>query len=148
VYDVGADSSVWGSRAQNVKNAFKTAYGSYAKAAFGRDELKPVRVFRCSSCWYLTVPQMSNLPIDNFNGWGVMIVDSLDTMVLMGLDVRSHSVSVPLRAHVQQDELTRAMEHVAGINVSATQQSVHFFETTIRYMGGYVRACQASQMLF
>ncbi|KAH7103528.1 seven-hairpin glycosidase [Auriculariales sp. MPI-PUGE-AT-0066] len=103
-----ADNTTWGQRAQKVKDAFKFAYGAYAKIAFGRDEILP----------------MSNKPTDNFNGWGVSIVDSLDTMVLMG----------------HKEELARAMEHVAAINISATSQSVHFFETTIRYLGGYLAA--------
>jgi len=35
---------------------------------------------------------MSGQAINNFNGWGVTIIDSLDTLVLMGLKV-SHSFS-------------------------------------------------------
>ncbi|KZW03122.1 seven-hairpin glycosidase [Exidia glandulosa HHB12029] len=109
VYDDGS-SGVWGERANEVKKGFLHAYGAYEKVAFGWDEILPE----------------SNKPTTNFNGWGVTIVDSLDTMILMGL------ASTPT--------YTRALEFVAKLNMTSTAQSVHFFETVIRYLGGFLSA--------
>jgi mannosyl-oligosaccharide alpha-1,2-mannosidase len=62
---------------------------------------------------------------DSFNGWGVSIVDALDTLLLMDL----------------RPQFTRAMEHVAAMNFSQTpKERAPFFETTIRYLGGLLSA--------
>ncbi|EJD49376.1 seven-hairpin glycosidase [Auricularia subglabra TFB-10046 SS5] len=99
---------VWGERAREVRDGFLHAYGAYSKVAFGRDEIRPV----------------SNVAVDNFNGWGVSIVDSIDTMVLMGL----------------KNEYEHALAFVARLNLTESRQSVHFFETVIRYLGGFLSA--------
>ncbi|KAH7103529.1 seven-hairpin glycosidase [Auriculariales sp. MPI-PUGE-AT-0066] len=110
---IGAvDNITWDQRAEEVKSAFKFAYSCYAKTAFGSDELLPI----------------ANKTTNSHNGWGTTIVNSIDVMVLMDL----------------KDELASAIEHVAGINISVTStrwsNSIHFLETTIRYMGGYLSA--------
>ncbi|KAH7922317.1 glycoside hydrolase family 47 protein [Leucogyrophana mollusca] len=100
---------VWSDRALQVKNAFLHAYHGYERYAFPRDELRP----------------LTNESIDNFNGWGVTAVDSLDTMLLMGL----------------QEEYKRALPMVQQSNFSLPQNlDVPFFETTIRYLGGLLSA--------
>ncbi|KAL1745201.1 glycoside hydrolase family 47 protein [Schizophyllum fasciatum] len=62
--------SVWDSRAERVKKAFRHAYHGWEQYAAPHDELKPI----------------SNTFQDNFNGWGVTVFDGLDTMILMHLD--------------------------------------------------------------
>lgn len=57
--------------AEAVKAVFREAYGDYKTYAFGHDDLAPV----------------SMGPIDDRNGWGATIVDSLSTMLVMGLTV-------------------------------------------------------------
>ncbi|KAH7930222.1 glycoside hydrolase family 47 protein [Leucogyrophana mollusca] len=102
-------SKVWSDRALQVKNAFLHAYHGYERYAFPHDELKP----------------LTNESINNFNGWGVTAVDSLDTMLLMGL----------------QEEYKRALPMVRQTNFSLPENfDVPFFETTIRYLGGLLSA--------
>ncbi|KDQ51033.1 glycoside hydrolase family 47 protein [Jaapia argillacea MUCL 33604] len=99
----------WARRAQAVKGAFIHAYRGYEKFAFGRDEVMP----------------LTNVPIDNFNGWGVTMVDSLDTMLLMGLT----------------EEFERALPLVEQTTFHLND-TLHapFFETVIRYLGGLLSA--------
>ncbi|CAG8758532.1 8378_t:CDS:1, partial [Acaulospora morrowiae] len=56
-------------RAESIKKAFLHSYNGYRKYAWGHDELRPV----------------SNGTANNFNCWGVTIIDSLDTMIIMNL---------------------------------------------------------------
>ncbi|KAG8215918.1 glycoside hydrolase family 47 protein [Butyriboletus roseoflavus] len=100
---------IWAERAAQVKEAFRHAYRGYEHHAFPHDELLP----------------MSNKNIDNFNGWGVTSVDSLDTMLLMGLE----------------DEYKRALPIITHANFSLPSNThVPFFETVIRYLGGLLAA--------
>ncbi|KAI9573957.1 glycoside hydrolase family 47 protein [Boletus coccyginus] len=100
---------IWADRAAQVRNAFSHAYHGYERYAFPHDELRP----------------LSNRSIDNFNGWGVTAVDSLDTMLLMGL----------------QDEYARAIPMITATNFSLPANTdVPFFETVIRYLGGLLSA--------
>jgi len=103
-----ADVDQWSERANSVKTAFKHAYGAYSRLAWGYDESLPI----------------SKGKKNNFNGWGVSIIDSIDTMVLMGLN----------------DEYNKAVEFAAALNITANSQDVHFFETVIRYLGGHLAA--------
>ncbi|KAJ3516944.1 hypothetical protein NLJ89_g817 [Agrocybe chaxingu] len=102
--------SKWQARADMVKAAFLHAYHGYEKYAAQSDELRPV----------------TNRSINNFNGWGVTVFDSLDTMLLMGL----------------KDEYERGLEIVKNANFSksADHKRVPYFETVIRYLGGLLSA--------
>lgn len=60
----------WQRRADQVKQAFLHAYHGYETHAMPHDEIRP----------------LSNQFKDNFNGWGVTLFDSLDTMILMDLN--------------------------------------------------------------
>ncbi|KAG8844911.1 hypothetical protein FRB96_002800 [Tulasnella sp. 330] len=99
---------LWDGRADEVKAAFKYAYWDYERFAFPHDELDP----------------LTNSSKDNFNGWGVSALDSLDTMVIMGLE----------------DEFRRALVLLQDLNFFKHDQSVPFFETVIRYLGGLLSA--------
>ncbi|KAI6010682.1 glycoside hydrolase family 47 protein [Pisolithus orientalis] len=100
---------IWAERAVQVKNAFLHAYHGYERYAFPHDELTP----------------LSNASTNSFNQWGVTAVDSLDTMLLMGL----------------KDEYERALPMIMNTNFSLpANTAVPFFETVIRYLGGLLSA--------
>ena len=86
-----------------VVEAFKHAWKAYKEHAWGKDELKPVS--RGSNDWF-------NL--------GLTLVDSLDTMWLMGLE----------------EEFYEAAEWVQTKLKIAQDKDVNLFETTIRVLGG------------
>ena len=67
-----------------VREAFKHAWSGYKAAAWGHDELKP----------------LTNGSADPFNGWGATLVDSLDTLWIMGL----------------KEEFEEAVQQVSQIN--------------------------------
>ncbi|KAL1923069.1 uncharacterized protein VTP21DRAFT_9445 [Calcarisporiella thermophila] len=96
-------------RREEVKRAFKHAWSGYRKYAWGHDELRP----------------NTDTPADPRNGWGATILDSLDTLIIMGLD----------------EELKEAREHVANLDWRKTKYPiVQVFETNIRYLGGLLSA--------
>lgn len=90
-----------------IVNAFKHAWKAYKDSAWGKDELKPVS--HTSSTWF-------NL--------GLTLVDSLDTMWLMGLN----------------EEFKEARNWVENEMVVAQNKDVNLFETTIRVLGGLLSA--------
>ncbi|KAF8511343.1 mannosidase [Hysterangium stoloniferum] len=68
---------------------------------------------------------LTNKRRQNFNGWGVSAVDAMDTMLLMG----------------HHDEFRRALKHVSSMTFDIPEPGfAHFFETTIRYLGGLLSA--------
>lgn len=62
------------------------------------------------------------------NGWGAQIIDVLDMLWIMNL----------------KDDFQWAVQHVAGIDWSATSEHVNVFEVTIRYLGGLIAAFDLS----
>ncbi|CCM00756.1 uncharacterized protein FIBRA_02796 [Fibroporia radiculosa] len=106
---------VWQRRTEQVKQAFRHAYAGYERHAMPHDELLP----------------LTNSSKNNFNGWAVTVFDSLDTMILMGLN----------------DEFARALPVVAAADfmpnphvTSKLKNYAPFFETVIRYLGGLLAA--------
>lgn len=62
---------------------------------------------------------------DSFSGWGATLVDSLDALIIMGLD----------------DELDLALDALDQIDFTTTRsKQVNVFEIIIRYMGGFLAA--------
>ncbi|TFK39934.1 seven-hairpin glycosidase [Crucibulum laeve] len=101
--------TVWSERADRVRDAFVHAWSGYSKYAAGYDELMPV----------------TGEPVNNFNGWGVTLFDSLDTMWLMGL----------------HDSFREALGSVAKSTFALKENNyAPFFETVIRYLGGLLSA--------
>jgi mannosyl-oligosaccharide alpha-1,2-mannosidase len=97
-----------------VRDEFKHSWDSYREFAWAQDELRPVTAEGEQS----------------FGGWGATLVDSLDTLWIMGL----------------RDEFHQAVEAVASIDFGKTNlTSVSVFETTIRYLGGLLSAFDMSQ---
>ncbi|KAK4681883.1 hypothetical protein QC764_111480 [Podospora pseudoanserina] len=96
-------------RQEAVKQAAKKSWNAYRKYAWGRDELLPEKL----------------TGKDTFAGWGATLVDSLDTLWIMGLN----------------DEYKEAVQKTATINWDKTTSShCSLFETTIRYLGGLLSA--------
>ncbi|CAE6521388.1 unnamed protein product [Rhizoctonia solani] len=96
--------------AQHVIEVFQSAYQSYKSFAWGHDSLAP----------------LTNNYIDDRNGWGATIVDSLSTMHIMGLE----------------DLFKEGVEFTLNIDFSRskTNSTVSLFESTIRYLGGILSA--------
>ncbi|KAI0918074.1 hypothetical protein AcV5_002851 [Taiwanofungus camphoratus] len=103
----------WSARANAVRNAFLHAYSGYQEYAADADELLP----------------LTDDAVNNFNGWGVTLVDGLDTMWIMGL----------------YDDFYRTMPIFANMTFSLDERSyAPFFETVIRYLGGLLSAYSLS----
>jgi mannosyl-oligosaccharide alpha-1,2-mannosidase len=94
-----------------IVEAFRYAWKAYKKDAWGMDELKPLS--HTGSTWF---------------DLGLTLVDSLDTMWLMGLT----------------DEFNEARDWVANTMVIAKDRDVNVFETTIRILGGLLSAYHLS----
>ncbi|KAJ1311404.1 hypothetical protein OPQ81_009894 [Rhizoctonia solani] len=96
--------------AQHTIDIFKSAYQSYKSFAWGHDSLAP----------------LTSSYIDDRNGWGATIVDSLSTMHVMGLE----------------DLFKEGVEFTLNIDFSKseTDSTVSLFESTIRYIGGILSA--------
>lgn len=99
-------------RQKEVVRAFKHAWKAYKMYAWGKDELKPIS--KGNSEWF-------NL--------GLTLVDSLDTMWLMGLN----------------DEFQEAREWVNKEMNVAQDKDVNLFETTIRVLGGLLSTYHLTQ---
>ncbi|XP_016987331.1 endoplasmic reticulum mannosyl-oligosaccharide 1,2-alpha-mannosidase [Drosophila rhopaloa] len=98
-------------RQSAVVAAFKHSWAGYKKYAWGHDNLKPISQY--SHEWF---------------GLGLTIVDSLDTMYIMGLD----------------DEFKEARDWVENSLRFDTKRDVNLFEVTIRVLGGLLSAYHLS----
>lgn len=99
-------------RREKVKDAMLHAWASYEKYAWGKDELQP----------------QTRDGIDSFGGLGATIVDSLDTLYIMGLEV----------------QFRRAREWIANSLDFNKNIEVSVFETTIRVLGGLLSSFDLS----
>ncbi|KAJ4962716.1 hypothetical protein NE237_022655 [Protea cynaroides] len=100
-------------RREKVKEAMLHAWTSYEKYAWGQDELQP---------------QTMN-GVNSFGGLGATIVDSLDTLFIMGL----------------KEEFQKAREWVANSLDFNKDYEASVFETTIRVVGGLLSAYDLSE---
>ncbi|KAF2200976.1 seven-hairpin glycosidase [Delitschia confertaspora ATCC 74209] len=98
-----------------IKEVFNKSWKGYKEHAWLQDELSPVSgKFR-----------------NPFAHWGATLVDSLDTLWIMGL----------------KEEFEEAVEAVKKIDFTTTVRAdIPLFETTIRYLGGLVAAYDISNM--
>ncbi|KAG5957590.1 hypothetical protein E4U58_005770 [Claviceps cyperi] len=100
-------------RRDQVRNVFIADWQNYRTYAWGRDALNPV----------------SATAKDQFSGWAATLVDSLDTLWIMGL----------------RDEFNEAVAAVGRIDFGvSTSSQVNIFETNIRYLGGLLAAYDLS----
>jgi len=96
-----------------IKKAMTRSWEAYSTYAMGHDELRPV----------------SGRYFDPFCGWGATLIDSLDTLQIMGM----------------QTEYEEALKYVAKIDFAHTRSySIPLFETVIRYLGGLLGAFDMS----
>src|ERR1700760_2400458 len=110
-------------RQAQVKAVFQKCWDSYKSKAWLKDELAPV----------------SGTSKNTFGGWGATLVDSLDTLYIMDL----------------HDEFETAVAAAVDIDFGPETSSldkINIFETTIRYLGGFLAAydlttCQDSRLL-
>lgn len=99
---------------QAIKRVFSKCWASYKAKAWLADELTPV----------------SGQRKNPFGGWGATLVDSLDTLWIMGM----------------KDEFNQAVAAATHINFTRSQlDQVNVFETTIRYLGGFLAAYDMSR---
>ena len=96
-----------------VKAAFQRCWKAYSDHAWLMDEVTPIT---------------GNVK-NNFGGWAATLVDSLDTLWIMGL----------------KDEFEQAVQAAMTIDLSkCTEETVNVFETTIRHLGGFLSAYDLS----
>jgi mannosyl-oligosaccharide alpha-1,2-mannosidase len=100
-------------RQKAVKDAFTRCWSSYKSLAWKMDELTPI----------------SGSSRNGFGGWGATLIDSLDTLWIMGM----------------RDKFQDAVAAVLDIDFSTTSLSqINVFETNIRYLGGLLAAYDLS----
>jgi mannosyl-oligosaccharide alpha-1,2-mannosidase len=101
-------------RRGQVEDAFKHAWKGYKDHAWLHDEVMPV----------------SGGQKDPFVGWAATLVDSLDTLYIMGME----------------DEFAEAVAALEQIDFSKPNaDKVPIFEVTIRYLGGLLGAWDISE---
>ncbi|CAJ2507953.1 Uu.00g091390.m01.CDS01 [Anthostomella pinea] len=97
-----------------VKESFIHSWEGYKTYAWGHDEIKPI----------------TGESKDPFGGWAATLVDSLDSLWLMGM----------------KDEFDLAVKACDGIDFAKTMaRDINVFETTIRYLGGFLAAYELSE---
>ncbi|KAH7369967.1 glycosyl hydrolase family 47-domain-containing protein [Rhexocercosporidium sp. MPI-PUGE-AT-0058] len=100
-------------RQLKVKQEFKKAWTGYRSKAWLHDELSPV----------------SGMFRDPFCGWAATLVDTLDTLWIMGL-------------HEEFEEAAKAVDLIDF--TTSPRGDIPMFETTIRYLGGLLAAYDVS----
>ncbi|KAF2764176.1 glycoside hydrolase [Teratosphaeria nubilosa] len=100
---------IWDFRKQQVREAFVESWDAYKEYAWGKDRFHPISK---------TGSQMSP------SGLGWMIVDSLDTLMIMNLTSRIADAEAWVATELDYDQ----------------DQDVNTFETTIRMLGGLLSA--------
>ncbi|KAK3985758.1 glycoside hydrolase [Cladorrhinum sp. PSN332] len=101
-------------RRKAVRDLTIKSWNAYRKYAWKKDALRP----------------LTGSGVDQFSGWAATLVDSLDTLWIMGM----------------RDEFDEAVAAVAEIDFGkSTTPNVNIFETNIRYLGGLMAAYDLSK---
>jgi len=101
-------------RRRAVRDLTVKSWSAYRKYAWKQDALRP----------------LSESGVDQFSGWAATLVDSLDTLWIMGM----------------RDEFDEAVAAVAEIDFGkSSTPHVNIFETNIRYLGGLLAAYDLSK---
>ncbi|RMZ90879.1 hypothetical protein DV736_g1893, partial [Chaetothyriales sp. CBS 134916] len=103
------ETELWKERQEAVKDAFITSWDGYEKYAWGMDEYHPIS-------------KRGRNMVEGGFGW--MIVDALDTAMIMNLTSR----------------VIKAREWIATSLTYTADHDVNTFETTIRMLGGLLSA--------
>lgn len=108
-YDFLAGTGGNATRADAVKEAYQYAWNAYSEYAFGKDELLP----------------LTKSYTNNWYGWGVTIVDGIDTAIVMNLT----------------EIVATQLAYISTIDFNTTPYGpVEIFDTNIRYVGGLLSA--------
>lgn len=100
-----------------IKETFEFSWTGYKDRAWMKDELSPV----------------SGDSRDPFCGWAATLVDSLDTLWIMGM----------------KEDFEKAVNSVKDINFTTTdRRDIPVFETVIRYLGGLLSAYDLSGVTY
>ncbi|CAO3646991.1 unnamed protein product [Cunninghamella echinulata] len=100
-------------RQTKIKKAFLHGWNGYRKFAMDHDELKP----------------KDNTKNNPFGEWGTTLIDSLSTMIIMGLD----------------QELEEAITEVKKVKFELNEgKNIFVFEAINRYLGGLLSAYELS----
>lgn len=96
-----------------VEEAFRHAWSGYKERAWMADEVGP----------------LSGAKHNFFGGWAATLVDTLDTLWIMGM----------------KEEFVEAVHALSTIDFTTTEETIlNTFDTTIRYMGGFLGAYDLS----
>ena len=96
-----------------IKSSFERSWAGYKAHAWMQDELSP----------------LDGGSAQAFGGWAATLVDSLDTLWIMGM----------------KEEFDEAVDAAKDIDFNSTNESMlNIFETTIRYLGGFLGAYDLS----
>lgn len=96
-----------------IKRTFSFSWDGYRSRAWKQDELSPI----------------SGKHRNPFCGWGATLVDTLDTLWMMGL----------------KDDFEEAVDAIKDIDfTTSARNDIPLFETVIRYLGGLVAAYDIS----
>lgn len=98
----------WDLQREAVRCMFQEAWTVYKKHAFGCDEVLPISM-KC---------------VDSFGNIGTTVIDSLDTLILLGLE----------------DDFKEAVAWIAEHYTLQRSTKISVFETTIRNLGGLLSA--------
>ncbi|CAO3570500.1 unnamed protein product [Mortierella alpina] len=107
------NAPIWEERKNRVREAFVHSWSAYRRDAWGKDEYHPVSKYG------------SNMIR---KGQGFTIVDSLDTILLMGLEEEFEEAKAWVKNELDFDQ----------------DDEVNLFETTIRVLGGLLSAYDQS----
>ena len=100
-------------RLARVRANFEHAWNGYKTYAWAKDEAAP----------------LSGASYNTFGGWAATLVDSLDSLWIMGF----------------KDDFEMAVAEVAKLDfTTSVHEELNVFETTIRYIGGFLAAYDLS----
>ena len=100
-------------RREVIKKTFRKSWQGYRKYAWLQDELHP----------------LSGTSGNPFGGWAATLIDSLDTLWIMGM----------------RTEFEEAVDELTKIDMSrSSNQEINVFESTIRILGGLLAAYDVS----
>ncbi|KAM3422822.1 alpha-1,2-Mannosidase [Cercospora zeina] len=111
--ETAVQAAIRNERQAAVKATFQRCWKAYKEHAWLMDEVTPIT---------------GNFK-NGFGGWAASLVDSLDTLWIMGL----------------KDEFEQAVQAAMSIDLSkCTEEMINVFETTIRHLGGFLSAYDLS----
>jgi mannosyl-oligosaccharide alpha-1,2-mannosidase len=120
-------------RRDAVQATFRRCWASYRRLAWGHDELAP----------------LSGTSRDPYGGWGATLVDSLDTLWIMGMrEEFEEAVGRAVRISFLPREIARrgekGKEEADDEGDDKGDEKINVFETNIRYLGGFIAAYELS----